>query len=218
MQSLSTCLVAAALLVAVVNAQFQINTPASVTECVPVQFTWTGGQEPYFLRGIYHAFRRIINPGGVPGATAFQQYSGVTGTSFTWSANISSGTSIGLQLTDTNGQIAQSAPVTIQAGVTTSCLTSDQSSAASGSSTPATGTVVGTSAANTASSTGAPATTTKTGASSSGTGAGTASGSKTSGSASSASTSASGSSGALSNVASAGVVGLVGALAAALLA
>ncbi|KAI1782986.1 hypothetical protein LXA43DRAFT_374720 [Ganoderma leucocontextum] len=50
MQSLSACLVVAALLVAApVNAQFQINTPASVTQCVPTEFTWTGGQEPYFL-------------------------------------------------------------------------------------------------------------------------------------------------------------------------
>ncbi|PIL35599.1 hypothetical protein GSI_02327 [Ganoderma sinense ZZ0214-1] len=208
MQSLSTCLVAAALLVAAVNAQFQINTPASITQCVPVQFSWTGGEQPYFLAC-------VINPGGVTGAAALQQYTGLTGTSFTWSANISEGTSIGLQLTDSTGAIAQSAPVTIQSGPSNSCLTGETSAASGASTTAAGGT---TSAANSGTSTTAPAASgsaTKAATS----GSASASGSKTSGSAASASTSASsGSNSALSNVASAGVVGLVGALAAALLA
>ena len=34
---------------------------------------------------------RRITPGGVVGAAALQQYSGLTGTSFTWSSNITAG-------------------------------------------------------------------------------------------------------------------------------
>ncbi|KAM5535957.1 hypothetical protein V8D89_010397 [Ganoderma adspersum] len=181
MQSLSTCLVAAAMLVAAVNAQFQINTPASITQCVPTQFTWTGGsgEQSYSPSRVM-----AIVPGGVPGAAALQQYSGLTGNSFSWSANITEGTSIGLQLTDSTGAIAQSAPVTIQSGPSNSCLTGE-TSAASGASTTAAGST--TAAATTGASTTAPAasgTTTKAATSSSGTGAGSASGSKTSGSAS----------------------------------
>ena len=59
-----------------------------------------------------------ITPGGQPGAAALQQYAGLTGTSFTWSTNITAGTSIGLTLTDSTGQTVQSAPVTIQSGRT----------------------------------------------------------------------------------------------------
>ncbi|KAI0787709.1 hypothetical protein C8Q74DRAFT_1315534 [Fomes fomentarius] len=207
MKSFSASLVSAALLVAGVAAQdFQINTPNPPTQCVPSRFTWSGGQG-------------TIAPGGVPGATAFQQYTGVTGTAFTWSTNISAGTSIGLTLTDSNGAVAQSAPVTIQAGPDSSCL--NGSASQSGGSTPTTA------GGSTGTTTGAAATTsagtaTGTTAGSSGTSGSTKpSGSSASGSATTSTTptgGATGDNGAFSNVASMGVVGLFGAAAAFVLA
>ena len=68
---------------------------------------------PYFL---------AISPGGQPGVKPLQEYAGLTGTSFTWSTNVSAGTSFQLSLTDSTGQTVQSAPVTIQAGPDSSCL------------------------------------------------------------------------------------------------
>ena len=63
-------------------------------------------------------FPLSINPGGVVGATPLQEYSGLTGDVFLWTANVSAGTSIQLSLTDSTGTIAQAAPVTIQSGRT----------------------------------------------------------------------------------------------------
>ena len=94
-------------------AQMQINTPNAPTQCVPAQFTWTGGTSPYFLA------LASEDPYGGP---ALQSFAGLTGTSFTWSANISAGTSFRLILTDSGGQTNQSAPVTIQSGPDSSCL------------------------------------------------------------------------------------------------
>ncbi|RPD60069.1 hypothetical protein L226DRAFT_560454 [Lentinus tigrinus ALCF2SS1-7] len=218
MKSLSAPLVAVALLAAGASAQFQINTPNPPTQCVPTQFTWTGGTAPYFL---------VINPGGVTGAAALQQYSGLTGTSFTWSTNITAGTSIGLALTDATGTTVQSAPVTIQSGPDNSCLTGETSatgtSTGTGSTsaaTSATGTTSAgtgtTSAAGTSGTATNPASGTSSRASGTSSGSGTATGSGSSTSASA--TGGSGSNGAASNVASAGIVGVLGAVAAALLA
>ncbi|TBU57980.1 hypothetical protein BD310DRAFT_949015 [Dichomitus squalens] len=207
MKSVSTAVVAAALLVAGVSAQFQINTPNPPTQCVPVQLTWSGGNR------------------GQPGAAALQQYSGLTGTSFTWPTNITSGTSIGFTLTDSTGATAQSAPVTINPGPDSSCLnggsaSSSASGATSGASTSATAPVTSASGATSASgTTSGAATTAGSSKPASGTTSGSASGTASHASSSSSSTATAGAgNGAFSNIASAGLVGIVGAIAAAILA
>ncbi|KAI0719270.1 hypothetical protein C8T65DRAFT_693277 [Cerioporus squamosus] len=232
MKSLSASLVTVALFAAGAAAQtFQINTPNPPTQCVPTQFTWSGGtpqmceadvqfpsSAPYFLALTPSS---SINPGGQTGAAALQQYSGLTGTSFTWSSNISAGTSIGLSLTDSTGATALSAPVTILSGPDSSCLNGGASTGAgsTGASTSAAGTTAaGTSAAGTTSAAGSSGTaTTPTGSGTTSKASGTNSGSGTSSTAS-ATGGSSGSNGAMSNAASAGVVGIIGAVAAALLA
>ncbi|TBU26217.1 hypothetical protein BD311DRAFT_779796 [Dichomitus squalens] len=198
MKSVSTAVAAAALLVAGVSAQFQINTPNPPTH---------------------------ITPGGQPGAAALQQYPGLTGTSFTWPTNITSGTSIGFTLTDSTGATAQSAPVTINPGPDSSCLnggsaSSSASGATSGASTSATAPVTSASGATSASATtSGAATTAGSSKPASGTTSGSASGTASHASSSSSSTATAGAgNGALSNIASAGLVGIVGAIAAAILA
>ncbi|KAI0749306.1 hypothetical protein C8Q80DRAFT_1161231 [Daedaleopsis nitida] len=213
MKSLSASIITAALLVVGVSAQdFTINTPNPPTQCVPTQFHWTGGTCELFL---YSENTQNISPGGVPGATAFQQYTGLTGTSFTWSTNLTAGTSFGLTLTDANGQVAQSAPVSVQSGPDSSCL-NGQASASTGDSTTAASTGT-TAAATTSPATGA---TTSAGTGTTSKAAGSTSGTSTGTSSSSGSTATGGAggNGAFSNTVSVGLVGVLSAVAAALLA
>ncbi|KAI9060661.1 hypothetical protein FKP32DRAFT_1605457 [Trametes sanguinea] len=219
-----TALASAALLAVAVSAQqFTINTPTfsssqpssnPPTVCVPVQLTWSGGTPPYFL---------TIFPGGHPEEPALQQYPNLQGTSFTWSTNITAGTLVGFQLTDHNGQIAQSSSVQIMSGrstADTSCLTggssSDTSSAgSSGTTSAATGTSTGTATAPAGSSTSSAG-----GSSGSSAGSGTshaASGTSGSSSASPSATGGSSNSGFV-NAASIGAVGVLSAVAALVLA
>ncbi|KAI8980168.1 hypothetical protein BD414DRAFT_551040 [Trametes punicea] len=219
MKSLSASLVSAALLIAAVSAQdqnFTINTPNPPTQCVPVQLTWQGGDPPYFL---------AIIPGGQPQAPALQQYPGLTGTTFTWSVNISAGQSVGFEVTDSQGHIAQSAPVTIQSSPDSSCLNgqSGGSSAASGTgaTSAASGSAATSATAPASSATGAttPASGTgSAGATSHPASSGAATSSHASSSAAASATGAAGSNGGLVNVASMGAVGVLSAVAALLLA
>ncbi|KAI0649132.1 hypothetical protein C8Q79DRAFT_1041602 [Trametes meyenii] len=217
MKSLSTSIVSAALLVAAVSAQdFQINTPNPPTQCVPVQLSWTGGQAPFFLALIAVC---SIKPGGQPSASALQQYSGLTTNSFTWSTNITAGTSIGFTLTDSAGNQAQSAAVTIQSGPDSSCLNGAATSAASGtdSATSAASSATSPAGSTTAagSTTGATSATSAASHSSAGS---TSHGSSTGTSASASASATGGNNGAFSNVASVGIVGVLSAVAAVLLA
>ncbi|KAI6025720.1 hypothetical protein F5J12DRAFT_809975 [Pisolithus orientalis] len=106
---------AVALFVAAALAQstLTINTPANVVECEPTLITWSGGTPPYFLS---------ILPGATPNGAALENLGQQNSTSVTWVANIAAGTSIGLTLRDNTGQVAQSAPFTINSGSSTSCL------------------------------------------------------------------------------------------------
>ncbi|KAF5342616.1 hypothetical protein D9611_001586 [Ephemerocybe angulata] len=147
-------------------AQVTVNTPLSVVVCQPVQFTWTGGQAPYFFS---------ILPGNQPTAPALVDFGKLDGTSQSWTANLAPNTSIFLQVRDSNGALGQSGTITIQNGSDTSCVgkpTSTTSGASSsttpaGSSTPAaTTTPAGSSTTSPAagSSTSKPATTASTSA------------------------------------------------------
>ncbi|KAI0325539.1 hypothetical protein GY45DRAFT_1340053 [Cubamyces sp. BRFM 1775] len=214
MKSFSASLVSAVLLAAAVSAQdssFQILTPNPPTQCVPVQIKWNGGTPPFFLS---------IFPGDQPQAPSLEQFPNLQSSPFTWNTNIAAGQSVGFQVTDNTGAVAQSGSVIIQPGPDT-CLNGTASSG-SGSATGS-----ATAPGNTATSGATGATTAATGATT-GTGSATtggshssssgASGTGTSSSAGSTATGGSGTNAGFVNGASMGVVGVLSAVAAALLA
>ncbi|EKM56361.1 uncharacterized protein PHACADRAFT_253429 [Phanerochaete carnosa HHB-10118-sp] len=95
-----------------VAAQFQINTPDNLIECVPSLITWINGDSPFTL---------VIHEPDANGHI-IQEFSDLTSRSFTWSTDVSAGTTVGFSLRDRSGAEAQSAPVTILAGSSTSCI------------------------------------------------------------------------------------------------
>ncbi|EKM58311.1 uncharacterized protein PHACADRAFT_252528 [Phanerochaete carnosa HHB-10118-sp] len=197
-------------------AQFQVNTPNNVLECVPTQITWTaGGTAPYVL---------VVNANDANGAV-LEQFSGINQTSFTWTTDIPSGQAVGFNVRDATGTNEQSAAVTILPGTSTSCITSagasatPTSAASTGGSTsggvPSTASTSGLSASNSAGSgTGSASSPLSTAPSSSG-----SSGSSGTSSASGSSPSTTGgSNGALGNSVAIGAVGFIGAAVAAIMA
>ncbi|ESK85806.1 secreted protein [Moniliophthora roreri MCA 2997] len=105
-----------AALVAAVQAQVTINTPANLVECQPTLLTWTGGQAPYFLSYV------LVNVAQRDHGPAIEQFPEQIGTSLTWVVDFPAGTSVGLLLRDSKGATSQSAAVTIQPGSSTDCL------------------------------------------------------------------------------------------------
>ncbi|KAK0485140.1 hypothetical protein IW261DRAFT_1560797 [Armillaria novae-zelandiae] len=171
-----------------------INTPSGVTECEPSALSWSDGTAPYYL---------TIYPGGVTTGSTLESFSATNDTSYTWTCDITSGTSLTFAIKDSTGSIAYTDAVTVQEGSSSSCASVTGSSAtstagSSGSTTTAAGTAATTSA-----------TTSKTGSTAATSAA--ASGSST---ASSSSTTTSASSGAIRNSITYGVAGLCGLLAA----
>ncbi|PAV16636.1 hypothetical protein PNOK_0825600 [Pyrrhoderma noxium] len=140
-----------------------INTPSSIVQCEPSLLSWSDGTAPYYLS---------ILPGGETTATALESFSSTSDTSYTWTVDIASGTSITLSIKDSTGTVAYSDTITIQSSSDSSCLSS---SSASGTSSGSTST--GTSG------------TTATGTSSTGTATGSSTGTSTSSSSSSSSSS-----------------------------
>ncbi|KAI0672065.1 hypothetical protein C8Q78DRAFT_1024849 [Trametes maxima] len=90
-----------------------INTPASAVQCVPTTITFSGGQEPFTLR---------ITDSATNNQPITETFTGLTGTSFTWSTNVLAGTVAALKLTDSDGLTAFSAPFVVQNSGDTSCL------------------------------------------------------------------------------------------------
>ncbi|KAG8792815.1 hypothetical protein FRC12_004758 [Ceratobasidium sp. 428] len=117
-------------LVAYVAAQADpsINTPAQLVQCQPAQITWTATNGPAFIS---------IIPGGQPGAAALKDFGQQTGNSLTWNVDIPAGQSITFQCRDSRGQVAYSAPATVQNSSDSSCLGQNPSSSPGGSSAPA---------------------------------------------------------------------------------
>ncbi|KIL67593.1 hypothetical protein M378DRAFT_191606 [Amanita muscaria Koide BX008] len=190
------CVATTLLAAASVYAQsFTINTPSNVVVCQPLLIQWSGGTAPYFLS---------VLPGNSPSGQALESLGTFNGTSFSWKVNIAAGTSIDLTLRDSNGNLAQSAAVTINPGSDTSCV----GQAVSGSAGTATATPPATSgsAGGTTAGTTTGTQTTNAGTTPSSTGTGSsASSSKTNGASP-------------ANVAKVGTAGIIGAALAVLLA
>ncbi|GBE88375.1 hypothetical protein SCP_1301900 [Sparassis crispa] len=180
-----------------------INTPGSVSECIPTLLSWTGGSSPYYLL-----------------------YGPLTGDSFSWTTNITQGTYISLTLRDSTGAACQSAPFSINAG-NADCLAASASSSASSAASTSGASATSSGASSSAASTSGAASSSASSASSasaSHSSAASPSASSHSGSSSSGSSSATSSapaashtSGAGVNEASLGLAGVVGAILAAVL-
>ncbi|KAF9070907.1 hypothetical protein BDP27DRAFT_1362153 [Rhodocollybia butyracea] len=107
---------------------FEVDTPASLTQCEPVVVEWSGGTPPYDL----YSYPPSLNTSEVCGdgvlsnriyrVTPFSVYvitelgSEVNATSFKWVVNIPAGQVVGFDVTDAAGSFAQSGVVTIQPG------------------------------------------------------------------------------------------------------
>lgn len=193
----------AAALVSVVPALAQdkltVNTVTGIVQCQPIQFTWSGGQAPYFLSLI---------PAAQPSAAAIKQFDTQQGTSFTWNVDLPAGSTFTISLKDSAGTQAFSDIETVNSGPDSGCLTSSAAVSETGSSGSAATSVAGTTAATTAATSG-------TTAASSGAVSGSGSASRTSTSSSARASATGANNGALSVAANtfgiAGVMGLVGA-------
>ncbi|OJA18174.1 hypothetical protein AZE42_05302 [Rhizopogon vesiculosus] len=158
-----------AALVSVVPAAYAltVNTPANVVECQPTMFTWSGGQEPYYL---------TLIPGGQSTAAAIKSFPTQTGTSYTWNVDLQANTLFTIALKDSTGATAYSDIVTIEPGSITCVNTSvDEGGASTGTATGATTAGGATSAAASASGTTSKASGTSSGSASTATSSGAAS-------------------------------------------
>ncbi|KAK7690774.1 hypothetical protein QCA50_005873 [Cerrena zonata] len=120
----------AAALVSVVPALAQdkltVNTISGIVNVVqPIQFTWSGGQAPYFLSLI---------PAGQPSAAAIKQFDTQQGTSFTWNVDLPAGSTFSISLKDSLGTQAFSDIETVNSGPDSACLTASASVSETGSS------------------------------------------------------------------------------------
>ncbi|SPO41876.1 uncharacterized protein PSFLO_07358 [Pseudozyma flocculosa] len=77
---------------------FTANTPASLTQCRPVQLTWTGGQAPYFPR--------ITAPGDIN--TVLKDFGQVDGNSLSWTVDQPEGQTVTFSVGDSAGNTANS--------------------------------------------------------------------------------------------------------------
>ncbi|KLT41850.1 hypothetical protein CC85DRAFT_246909 [Cutaneotrichosporon oleaginosum] len=102
-----------ALGVAAQGAEPQINTPTSLVQCQPIKITWTGGKPPYWVSAL---------PGGEPGGVPLKDWGQQTGTELTWTVDLPAGTSISMQVKDSNGAINYAQAVSVRAGSDTKCL------------------------------------------------------------------------------------------------
>ncbi|KAJ9103698.1 hypothetical protein QFC20_004702 [Naganishia adeliensis] len=148
MKVFSTLVALASLAATALAQSMSIDTPAAVVQCQPVALTWRGGTPPYFLS---------IIPGGQVSAAALIDFGQLSGTTLTWTANITAGTSITLKLTDSTGSTVYSSPITILSSSNSACIGGgaavSQSSVASSASSAATTTVGSTTASSAAPST-----------------------------------------------------------------
>ncbi|KAI3604426.1 secreted protein [Moniliophthora roreri] len=134
-------------------AQVTLNTPSNPVVCQPLQLTWTGGQAPYFIS---------VQDGNNPSGPALFQFPEQNGTALTWEVNYQAGTSIGFLLRDSNGATSQTAAVTVQPGISTSCVGQSPSISGGGANTGGTGQPTSTGAGSTAAPTGGSAGSTPT--------------------------------------------------------
>ncbi|TFK27139.1 hypothetical protein FA15DRAFT_666633 [Coprinopsis marcescibilis] len=95
------------------SGDITIDTPSGVIVCRPTQFTFSGGEGPWFL---------TAHPEGQPAAPPTIDFGLVTESPFRWTANITQGTRLFLRLVDQTGDNGESGPFGIGDGPDTSCI------------------------------------------------------------------------------------------------
>ncbi|KAF7797105.1 hypothetical protein EIP86_008297 [Pleurotus ostreatoroseus] len=135
------------------RAQFQINTPGTEVQCVPTQFTFSGGSG-------------VIQTPDANGAIE-QEIDNIQSSPISWSTNITGSIQLGLTLRDSTGASAQSGVFTVQAGSDSSCLTTSGGATDSSSASATDSSTDSSAASSTDSSTGSETSSAATGSSSS---------------------------------------------------
>ncbi|KAJ6477766.1 hypothetical protein C8R45DRAFT_1157707 [Mycena sanguinolenta] len=98
-------------------APLEINTPVpGAAECEPLLITFSGGSPPYFV-----AYARVVQTNPIL-PTPLAKFAPVTGTSLTWIVNATLGSSLILDVKDSTGVIATSAPFTVITGAGDGCI------------------------------------------------------------------------------------------------
>ncbi|GMK55789.1 hypothetical protein CspeluHIS016_0208450 [Cutaneotrichosporon spelunceum] len=113
---MKSAILAATVLALGVAAQTEgpkINTPTSLVQCQPIKITWTGGKPPYWVSAL---------PGGQPGGAPIKDWGQQDGNGLTWTVDLQAGTSISLQVKDSNGDVNYAQAVDVRAGSDTKCL------------------------------------------------------------------------------------------------
>ncbi|KAH9853217.1 hypothetical protein C2E23DRAFT_859203 [Lenzites betulinus] len=88
-----------------------INTPAEVQQCVPTLITWSGGRPSYQL-----LMSAPVSCSVLSGGHLIRLFLDLDETQFTWQPDIPAGTEVALQIVDSIGETAQTAPFVIQEG------------------------------------------------------------------------------------------------------
>ncbi|KAJ7574407.1 hypothetical protein C8J56DRAFT_979547 [Mycena floridula] len=139
-------IISVALFATQVVADLSINTPTTIAQCTPVQFTWQKGTGPYNL---------VAVPAAEPCGDILVDMGDHTGLSMTWTPTLPVGTKIMLSVMDSTGEEGWTNEITIAAG-SQDCLSpsakSASATATSAGSAATTGTPAGTSAGSTATS------------------------------------------------------------------
>ncbi|TFK86766.1 hypothetical protein K466DRAFT_600049 [Polyporus arcularius HHB13444] len=105
-----------------------INTPIAATQCIPIDFTWTGGVgESTDIQPLPESTTHARNPQRLSlcileGGNVVQSFRGIPGETFKWAANVTGGVSVDVQLKDSAGAAAFTAPFEILASSNTGCL------------------------------------------------------------------------------------------------
>ncbi|PPR01261.1 hypothetical protein CVT24_006025 [Panaeolus cyanescens] len=125
MKSMFASLASAALLAGSAiakNTPLVVNTPVSSTVCQPLLITWGGGTPPYHLSNpFFESKPQTILPGGQPSAAPVIDFGQVVGDQFTWLVNVTN-SQLSINLRDSTGQLAQSAPFANLPGANQACL------------------------------------------------------------------------------------------------
>ncbi|KAI0645343.1 hypothetical protein C8Q79DRAFT_1011422 [Trametes meyenii] len=105
-----------------------INTPAVAKQCEPTLVTWQGGIPAYQLEyvesptgGLHpqHKENGVADPlfySVISGGHLIGLFLHINATSFLWPTNVTAGTTVVLEVIDSNVAVAQTAPFVIQPG------------------------------------------------------------------------------------------------------
>ena len=94
------------------DLSFSIDPPSALTQCVPVNITWSGGFPPYSLSVTLRDSSQV-----------FRQFDGINATQLLWATDLPAGTMVSLHIIDQRSVLRSVLdPITIGASTDTTCL------------------------------------------------------------------------------------------------